>query len=92
MAAELVQENERQQALAALKRLVAKPSYNEAPAPGAPFGPKIRQALDELMRTVMSWAIKPMRIQMATMAMLKLEPAARRLALLAMLIRCRLVI
>lgn len=50
MAAELVQENERQQALAALKRLVAKPSYNEAPAPGAPFGPKIRQALDELMR------------------------------------------
>ena len=50
MAAELVQENERQQALAALKRLVAKPSYNEAPAPGAPFGPKIRAALDELMK------------------------------------------
>lgn len=37
------------QAVAALKELIAQPSANQPAAPGAPFGPGIRQALDQMM-------------------------------------------
>ncbi len=38
------------QAVAALKQLIAQPSYNQPAAPGAPFGPGIRQALDLMLK------------------------------------------
>ncbi|SEM91191.1 dipeptidase, putative [Ligilactobacillus sp. WC1T17] len=47
---ELVQAADREAALKALKKMIAVPSYNEPAEPGAPFGPKIKLALAEILK------------------------------------------
>lgn len=46
----IVNEQDQQAAVQALERLISVPSYNQEPAPGAPFGQGIRNALDEMMK------------------------------------------
>ena len=48
--AQLVNEKEQQEAVKTLERLISVPSYNGPAEDGAPFGRKIRNALDEMMK------------------------------------------
>jgi succinyl-diaminopimelate desuccinylase len=48
--AQLVNEKEQQEAVKTLERLISVPSYNQPAEDGAPFGRKIRNALDEMMK------------------------------------------